>query len=136
MSGRYLEATNHIEETHRMKKDLLLALLLMMGTCFGQSTNAKPPNTSTAAGPTSIAPSRTYCIDPETLKEAPCWKEPKVVPAIPVDYVANKKGDPIPNNHGWLIYFESDVIAKRPGCADKTRVLLTTEEGKKICVRF
>ena len=61
--------------------------------------------------------------------------EPMDVPAVQEDYVAHKKSEGFACGQDWCVATK-DILEKRWTCADKSRVLLTSEDGARHCIKF
>src|ERR1700684_3607706 len=102
----------------------LLVGLVLCGCAWGQTLMV---DCSKGQG---LCPANRGCegLIPE---ETPKAKAPKVVPAIQM-----LKTDCSVSDQLLLPFCSEAYKSMQWGCADKSRVLLTTEEGKKICVKF
>lgn len=106
----------------------LLALLLMMGTCFGQSTKKPVKDRALEPTGTGMPLSDAARLPAPTLHRLPHFTKPEIVPALPIgarNCMEIKSG---------MVNLDGPCAGYT--CKDKKRVLLTTEEGEKICVRF
>lgn len=71
----------------------------------------------------------TEGIDPRSIT-------PMGVPAIRENKLTHHKGDPCHTMGAMYCSYNADVYGPVWTCADKSRVLLTAEDGTRHCIKF
>lgn len=74
-----------------------------------------------------------HVLEPVSGDRPPSVTAPLDVPAIAEKYLAHHRGDSCESVMSGACIYTSDEYEDRPTCADKSRILLTAQNGDKWC---